>query len=95
MNNRFALLSLPLLAALLLAPLATQAQADAQIANAINETLRPHGVAVIIQARHFCMCYRGVRQSGATTTTSKLHGSFLTNPASRMELFTLIGNTRD
>jgi GTP cyclohydrolase I len=36
------------------------------------------------------MCYRGVRQPGAVTTTSKLHGSFLTNPAARMELFTLL-----
>jgi GTP cyclohydrolase I len=62
-----------------------------QIANAINTTLRPHGVAVVIQARHFCMCYRGVRQPGAVTTTSKLHGAFLTNPAARMELFTLLG----
>ncbi len=71
--------------------LQVQEKLTAQIANAINETLRPHGVAVIIHARHFCMCYRGVRQSGATTVTSKLHGSFLTNPAARMELFTLIG----
>ena len=63
----------------------------ANAANAINTTLRPHGVAVVIQARHFCMCYRGVRQPGAVTTTSKLHGAFLTNPAARMELFTLIG----
>ena len=71
--------------------LQVQEKLTAQIANAINTTLRPHGVAVVIQARHFCMCYRGVRQPGAVTTTSKLHGSFLTNPAARMELFTLIG----
>ncbi len=70
--------------------LQVQEKLTAQIANAINTTLRPHGVAVIIQARHFCMCYRGVRQPGAITTTSKLHGSFLTNAASRMELFTLL-----
>ena len=49
------------------------------------------GVAVIVQARHFCMCYRGVRQPGAWTTTSKLHGVFLKSAAARMELFTLIG----
>ena len=70
--------------------LQVQEKLTAQIANAINTTLRPHGVAVVIQARHFCMCYRGVRQPGAVTTTSKLHGSFLTNPAARMELFTLL-----
>ena len=71
--------------------LQVQEKLTAQIANAINTTLRPHGVAVVIQARHFCMCYRGVRQPGAVTTTSKLHGSFLTNPAARMEHFTLLG----
>ena len=71
--------------------LQTQETMTQQIANAINTTLRPHGVAVVIQARHFCMCYRGVRQPGAVTTTSKLHGAFLTNPAARMELFTLLG----
>jgi GTP cyclohydrolase I len=70
--------------------LQVQEKLTAQVANAINTTLRPHGVAVVIQARHFCMCYRGVRQPGAVTTTSKLHGSFLTNPAARMELFTLL-----
>ena len=70
--------------------LQVQEKLTAQIANAINTTLRPRGVAVVIQARHFCMCYRGVRQPAAVTTTSKLHGSFLTNPAARMELFTLL-----
>ena len=70
--------------------LQVQEKLTAQIANAINSTLRPHGVAVVIQAKHFCMCYRGVRQPGAITTTSKLHGSFLTNPAARMEFFTLL-----
>ena len=70
--------------------LQVQEKLTAQIANAISTTLRPRGVAVVIQARHFCMCYRGVRQPAAVTTTSKLHGSFLTNPAARMELFTLL-----
>jgi GTP cyclohydrolase I len=40
------------------------------------------------------MCYRGVQQPNAITTTSKLYGSFLTNPASRAEFFQLIGTTR-
>jgi GTP cyclohydrolase IA len=49
-------------------------------------------VAVILQCQHFCMCYRGIKKPGSWTTTSKLHGVFLENPASRLELFTLIGN---
>ncbi|RMH52993.1 MAG: GTP cyclohydrolase I FolE [Zetaproteobacteria bacterium] len=62
-----------------------------QIAHAIEEVLHPAGVAVVIQARHFCMCQRGVRKPNAITTTSKLTGAFLRNPSSRMELFQLIG----
>jgi GTP cyclohydrolase IA len=72
--------------------LQVQEKLTAQIADAINTTLKPQGVAVIIQCQHFCMCYRGVRKPGSWTTTSKLHGVFLQNAASRMELFTLIGS---
>ncbi|MBC03570.1 MAG: GTP cyclohydrolase I FolE [Phycisphaerae bacterium] len=73
--------------------LQVQEKLTAQIANTIQEELNPQGVAVIIQARHFCMCYRGVRQSRAWTTTSKLHGVFLEDSAARMELLTLIGSS--
>ena len=68
-----------------------QEKLTAQIANAINVALKPQGVAVIIRCQHFCMCYRGVRKPGSWTTTSKLHGVFLKDPAARMELLTLIG----
>lgn len=71
--------------------LQVQEKLTAQIANTINETLTPQGTAVILQCQHFCMCYRGVRKPGAWTTTSKLHGLFMNNPATRSELFTLIG----
>jgi len=71
--------------------LQVQEKLTAQVANAINDALAPQGVAVIIQCQHFCMCYRGVRKPGSWTTTSKLHGVFLQDPAARMELFTLIG----
>jgi len=71
--------------------LQVQEKLTAQVADAINQTLQPQGVAVIIQCQHFCMCYRGVRKPGSWTTTSKLHGVFLKDAAARMELFTLIG----
>jgi len=71
--------------------LQVQEKLTAQIAGTINEVLKPHGVGVILQCRHFCMCYRGVQQPGAVTTTSKLHGEFLTSPAARMEFITLCG----
>ena len=71
--------------------LQVQERLTAQIANTIWEVLDPQGVAVIAQCQHFCMCYRGVRKPGSWTTTSKLHGCFLNEPASRQELLTLIG----
>lgn len=74
--------------------LQVQEKLTAQIAGAINSALHPTGVAVILQCQHFCMCYRGVRKPGAWTTTSKLYGSFMTNPSARMELFTLLGMNR-
>lgn len=73
--------------------LQVQEKLTAQIATAIQEELQPQGVAVILQCRHFCMCYRGVRKQGCWTTTSKLFGCFLTEDAARSELLTLIRMT--
>jgi GTP cyclohydrolase I len=75
--------------------LQVQEKLTKQIADAIQGNLQPQGVAVILQCQHFCMCYRGVKKPGSWTTTSKLHGCFLKNAASRMELFTLLGMKRD
>jgi GTP cyclohydrolase I len=74
--------------------LQVQEKLTKQIADALQFHLQPQGVAVIMQCQHFCMCYRGVKKPGSWTTTSKLHGVFLLDPASRMELFTLIGLKR-
>jgi GTP cyclohydrolase IA len=75
--------------------LQVQEKLTKQIADAIERHLKPQGVAVILQCQHFCMCYRGVKKPGSWTTTSKLHGLFLKDPAARMELFTLIGLKRE
>lgn len=74
--------------------LQVQEKLTKQIADAIQGHLEPQGVAVILQCQHFCMCYRGVKKPGSWTTTSKLHGLFLLDAASRMELLTLIGMKR-
>jgi GTP cyclohydrolase I len=74
--------------------LQVQEKLTAQIAHAIEETLSPHGVAVVLQCQHFCMCYRGVRKPGSWTTTSRLRGIFLKDSAARMELLTLLGLPR-
>jgi GTP cyclohydrolase IA len=75
--------------------LQVQEKLTKQIADSLQSHLAPQGVAVIMQCQHFCMCYRGVKKPGSWTTTSKLYGVFLDNPASRMELFTLIGLKRE
>ena len=75
--------------------LQVQEKLTKQISDAIQTHLRPQGVAVILQCQHFCMCYRGVKKPGSWTTTSNLHGIFLQDAASRMELFTLIGLKRE
>jgi GTP cyclohydrolase IA len=75
--------------------LQVQEKLTVQIAHAIEETLQPHGVAVVLQCQHFCMCYRGVRKPGSWTTTSRLRGIFLQDSAARIELLTLLGLRRE
>jgi GTP cyclohydrolase I len=74
--------------------LQVQEKLTVQIAQALEESLAPQGVAVVLQCQHFCMCYRGVRKPGSWTTTSRLRGVFLKDPAARMELLTLLGLRR-
>lgn len=47
-----------------------------QIANAIEETLKPRGVAIMIEAEHTCMWLRGVCKPGVVTVTTQFRGSF-------------------
>ena len=72
--------------------LQTQETMTAQIADAINETLKPKGVAVIIDAAHQCMTTRGVHKSETTTITSRLHGLFKKDARTRQEFMTLISS---
>jgi len=62
-----------------------------QVADAINENLRPHGVAVVVQARHLCMQMRGVRSS-AEIITSELRGQF-SKFETRNEFFEMLRKT--
>ncbi len=60
-----------------------------QIADAINGTLSPKGVGVIIRASHACMSTRGVNIQGSVTTTSAMRGVLLTKPEARAEFLHL------
>ena len=56
--------------------LQVQERLTEQILDCINDTLKPDGVAVVIEASHMCMMMRGVQKQNSTTTTSGFRGSF-------------------
>lgn len=67
-----------------------QERLTAEIANAMVEVLEPKGVMVVIEAKHMCMCGRGIRKSGASTTTSAVRGVFQNEDSARAEFLSLI-----
>lgn len=70
--------------------LQVQERMTSQIADALQRRLDPQGVAVVLEAEHFCMSIRGVRKPGAKTVTSAVRGAFKENKALRSELMSLI-----
>lgn len=64
------------------------------VVSALMEHLNPHGAAVYIEARHHCICSRGVQKQTSTMVYTALRGAFLENPASRAELFSILFNKR-
>ena len=70
--------------------LQTQETMTAQIARAIDETLAPRGVAVMIEAEHMCMAMRGIQKQGSTTLTTTFTGAFKTEPAEQVRFMTMI-----
>ena len=68
-----------------------QERLTAEVASCIWENLKPHGVAVVIEAQHGCMTGRGVRTPGVSMITSRLLGCFLDDPRSRKEVMSLMG----
>jgi len=71
--------------------LQVQERLTAEVANCIWDNLKPHGVAVVIEAQHGCMTGRGVRTPGVGMVTSKLLGCFLEDNRSRKEVLSLMG----
>lgn len=62
-----------------------QERLTTQIADALQATLEPKGVMVVIEAEHLCMSMRGVRKAGASTVTSAVRGLFRSSVATREE----------
>jgi GTP cyclohydrolase I len=74
--------------------LQTQETMTAQIAEAIDEALKPRGVAVWVEAEHMCMSMRGVCKSGAKTVTTQFIGAFRDDPAEQMRFLAMIRDGR-
>ena len=68
-----------------------QEKMTAQIANTINDVLKPQGVGVIIKASHHCMTTRGVHKPGTSMVTSRMLGAFRTDASTRREFLAFIG----
>jgi GTP cyclohydrolase I len=65
--------------------LQVQERMTRQVADFLNETLQPMGVAVVMEGLHMCSMMRGVRKHDARMTTSTMLGSFRNSMATRME----------
>jgi len=67
-----------------------QERLTSQVADSLQEVLKPRGVFVVMEAEHLCMSMRGVKKPGSLTVTSAVRGLFKSNPATRAEAMSLI-----
>ena len=74
--------------------LQVQERMTRQIADFLQETLEPYGVAVVVEAMHLCSMMRGVKKHDARMTTSAMHGAFRANLATREEFLENISRPR-
>jgi GTP cyclohydrolase I len=71
-----------------------QEEAISQMAELLMEKVRPDGLAVIMEADHFCMHWRGVKDNETKMTNSVMRGSFLKDHTLRSEFLSLIAHSR-
>ena len=71
-----------------------QEEAVVMLADALERRIRPDGLAVVMQASHFCMHWRGVKDDGALMRNSVMRGAFLKNATLRREFLSLLEGGR-
>jgi len=81
---------LPRIAEIFARRLQIQEQLTVEIANAVDEAVKPKGVAVIVECAHMCMVMRGIQKVGSTTVTRSLLGAFKEDAALRNDLTRMI-----
>ena len=74
--------------------LQTQEHMTSQIITALDETLKPRGVAILIEAEHMCMAMRGIQKPGASTVTMQFTGVFRDDPQEQVRFMSLIRGAR-
>jgi len=72
--------------------LQVQEKMTAQIANTLQDALKPKGVAVVLEAEHHCMSTRGVHKPGVTMVSSTMLGLFRSDHRTRKEFMDILGN---
>jgi GTP cyclohydrolase I len=70
--------------------LQVQERITSEIADIMDEVLKPKGVMVVVEGEHLCMCARGVKKPGSKTVTSAVRGTFRKDAASRSECLSLL-----
>lgn len=70
--------------------LQVQERITSEIADILAEVLKPHGVMVVVEGEHMCMCSRGVKKYGSETITSAVRGAFRSDSTLRSEFLSLI-----
>ena len=68
-----------------------QEEAVTMLANELQERVKPDGLAIVMEADHFCMQWRGVKDENAMMTNSVMHGAFLKDASLRREFLSLLG----
>ncbi|KAK0383682.1 hypothetical protein NLU13_9593 [Sarocladium strictum] len=93
-DNVIGISKLPRIADMFSRRLQIQERLTKEVAHAVMETLKPQGVAVVMEASHLCMVMRGVQKTTATTITSCMLGCFERKSKTRNEFLSLIGVNR-
>jgi GTP cyclohydrolase I len=70
--------------------LQVQERITSEIADILEDVLKPHGVMVVVEGEHLCMCARGVKKYGSKTITSGVRGNFRTDSTLRSEFLSLV-----
>ncbi len=72
-----------------------QEEAVVMLADALQERVRPDGLAIVMEADHFCMHWRGVKDDDSAMTNSVMRGAFLKDPNLRREFLSLLSKKSD